>query len=274
MAPNYSNNPYAKVQEIEPDGSVTFTCTTDRAAQVWLTLPPHHPVVIQTQSFWTAVCASVALDGLDQAQWSALTWIDWVLGDGEGGHAVRGVYRRVEIDGSQGYAIELFNESGASVVTIRGRGVVFRNRNFEKWREGSKKEARAASAPTQFTFASAEDLGLTPDERALVAPYDPSSGAVDALVTAENGLAPGNPLIGGSGDHVNSTHMHELARQALFLVIGRTNIDTSGEMHLNRYVELGTPIRLVVREERDNSITFTLEQLERECAVITLRWRT
>lgn len=271
MPPNYSN-PYSSRHQVQDDGSVTFTCTTDPAAQQWLSLPPHHPVVIQTQAFWTAVGAIAALDGLESSQWSALTWVDWVLADGSGGHATSGIYRREEIKGHESYRIELFNQHNALVVTIRGRGVVFRNRNFEEWRAGSKEEAKKSAPPADFTFASKTDLSLSGDECALVAPYEAGAAYLDALVTARNGLPPGNPLIGGSGDHVNSTHMHELARQALFLIKRRSDIDADGEMHLNRYVELGTPIRLNIREEKDHSLELELEQLDRPCAQIKLHW--
>lgn len=272
MAPNYSNNPYASEQEIQPDGSVTFACSQNADALPWLTLQPHHPVVIQTQAFWTAVGASVALAGLEATQWSALTWIKWELGDRAGGHATRGIYSRDETSDNPSYELVLFNAKDAPIVTIEGRGVVFRNRNFEEWREGSKEAAREAAPQAEFKYASREALGLTEHERVLVAPYDPASGFVEAMVTPANGFPPGNPLIGGSGDHVNSTHMHEIARQALYLIKGRTDIDTSGTMTLKRYVELGTPLRLTIAEDSDSSITFVLEQLDKACAEINLRW--
>ena len=105
-----------------------------------------------------------------------------------------------------------------------------------------------------------------------MAPFEQGSDCVEALVTPANGFPPGNPLIGGSGDHVNSTHFHEIARQALFLIKGRTDIDTSGTMTLNRYVELGTPLKLNIRESADQAITFELEQLGKACAKIVLRF--
>jgi len=272
MAPNYSVNPYASDCRVQDDGSVTFGCSQDTGINPWLTLPPHHPVVIQTQAFWTSVGASVTLNGMEATQWSALTWINWELGAGEGGHAVRGTYTRDQTSENQSYEVVLFNADGAPIVTIQGKGVVFRSRNFEQWREGSKEEARKAALPEGFTYVGRDALGLTEEERVLVAPFDPKSGFVEALVNAENGFPPGNPMIGGSGDHVNSTHFHELARQALFLIKGRTDIDTSGTMSLNRYVELGTPLRLKIREQAESSITFELEQLGKGCAEIGLRW--
>lgn len=271
MPPSYSN-PYESDFAVQDDGSVTFRCTQDAEAQAWLALPPHHPVVVQTQAFWTSVGASIALGGMKDGQWSALTWAAWELGEGSGGHALRGVFSHKEHNEELIYEIALLNEAGATIVTIRGRGVIFRNRNFEKWREGSKSEAREAAPQQDFTYADHAALGLREDERVLVAPYDPASAYVEALVTPANGFPPGNPLIGGSGDHVNSTHFHEIARQALFQIKDRTDLETSGEMTLKRYVELGTPLRLNIREEVETSITFELEQLSKVCAEITLRW--
>lgn len=272
MAPNHAANPYSSEHAIQADGSVCFQCSHSIDANPWLSLAPHHPVVLQTQAFWTAVGSSIALQGMEATQWSALTWLDWELGAGDGGHAVRGVYTNDEKSDNPSYQITLFNQTGAAIVTFRGRGVIFRNRNFEKWREGSKQEARAAAPLEEFSFAKPMALGLTQDERVLVAPFDPPSGFVEALVTAENGFRPGNPMVGGSGDHVNSTHMHELARQALYLVTKRKDIDTSGTMTLKRYVELGTPLRLRIEAQSKDSIAFVVEQLGRDCAEVSLRW--
>ena len=276
MPLNMTANPYAHSHEVMADGSVVFQCSRDLAVNPWLALAPHHPVVVQTQSYWTAVGGSIALQGMETSKWTALTWTDWELGDGVGGHAVRGVYRNATLEGEHagqlGYSIELVNQRGAVIVTIRGKGVVFRNRNFEQWREGAKQKARKAGRPGGFVYADKAALALTNDERVLVAPFEPACGYVEALVDDTNGFPPGNPMSGGSGDHVNSTHLHELARQALFLIKRRTDIDTSGTMSLNRYVELGAPVRLHIEDQADNAITFEVAQMEKPCAQINLRW--
>ena len=272
MAPNHAANPYSFAHEVRGEGRAIFECSQDVNANPWLALPPHHPVVVQTQGFWTAVGSSIAIQGMEATQWSALTWIDWELGEGSGGHAVRGEYRQDRTSEHPHYAIDLFNDADEVTVSIKGRGVIFRKRNFEEWREGSKGEARKAAPVTEFVYAKPETLGLVEGERVFVAPFDAGSGFVEALVTVENGFLPGNGFIGGSGDHVNSAHIQELARQALFLVTGRKGIDTSGEMALNRYVELGTPLRLNVTNLGDQKAVFDLEQVGKSCATITLRW--
>ena len=86
-------------------------------------------------------------------------------------------------------------------------------------------------------------------------------------------MPPTNRVISGSGDHVNSTHFGEVTRQALCLITGDPAVQvTGGEMHLNRYVELGTPFSLTFEEPTNEAVTFALEQLGKDCAEITLRW--
>lgn len=265
--------PYAFDFERQGDGTLHFRCATDSEAWGWLSLAPQHPVVIQTQQFWASFCALQFEGGLEDGQWSALTWMDYSLGDPKAEHAVRGVYSRVENERGPAFAITLFDAADREIVTMRGRGVVFRNRNFEEWREGSKTEARQAPPRVEFFYAEPENLGLGQGEFAFVAPLVAGSSRIECLVTPENGMPPHNRVISGSGDHVNSTHFGEITRQALCLITGDPAVQvTGGEMHLNRYVELGTPFSLRFEPPENGSIRFTLEQLGKDCAVIDLRW--
>jgi hypothetical protein len=43
-------------------------------------------------------------------------------------------------------------------------------------------------------------------------------------------------------------------------------------MTLNRYVELGTPLRLNILDNAESHIAYEIEQLGKTCAQITLRW--
>ncbi len=276
--PQGLGDPYAFDFENQADGSLRFRCASDVEAWPWLNLAPQHPVVVQTQQFWASFCALRFEGGLEEGQWSALTWMDYALGDPAAGHAVRGRYSRIESESAQArrgpaFALTLFDAANREIVSMRGRGVVFRNRNFEEWREGSKKEAKHARPPVEFTYALREALALGDGEHAFVAPLERGSNRVEALITPENGMPPANRVISGSGDHVNSTHFGEVARQALAIISGDPQVQVlGGEMHLNRYVELGTPFALTFDEPRDSAITFTLEQLGQECARIDLRW--
>lgn len=246
-----------------------FACSTDLEEWPWLALGAHHPVVVQAQNFWTSVGGALTLGGLTEGQWSALTWTTWQCGEPDAGMAVRGIYAREAEGDKENYRVVLFDDAEREVVQMRGRGVIFRNRNFEEWREGSKREAASSVASEEFTFAPREALGIGEREHPLVGALD--GNTVPALVTRANALPPANPMLGGSGDHVNSVHMIEAARQALCLLAGEPVKDiATGEMELNRYVELGTPFELVVDERSDTQTALVLRQLERDCARLTL----
>ena len=271
--PQGLGEPYACDFERQGKGMLHFRCATDSEAWGWLSLAPQHPVVIQTQQFWASFCALQFEGGLEEGQWSALTWMDYALSDPKADHAVRGVYSRIEAERGPAFGITLFDTEDREIVTMRGRGVVFRNRNFEEWREVSKNEAINAPRRIEFVYAAPEALGLGEGEFAFVAPLDTGSNRIAALVTAANGMPPHNRVISGSGDHVNSTHFGEITRQALCFLTGDPAVQvTGGEMHLNRYVELGTPFSLRFETPEDGYVRFTLEQLGKDCAVIDLRW--
>lgn len=268
---------YTSAHAVDEAGTVRFACSTDRDEWPWLALGPRHPVVVQAQTFWASVGASNALGSMRDGQWSALTWADWRCGDGDAGPAVRGTYAREGEGENEIFVITFHDAEDREVVTMRGRGVVFRNRNFEQWRAEAKRKTaeRAARETPQVLSQMAEPdaLGLGPGEHPLIAaPENPQQRSYCALVTAENGLPPANRMLSGSGDHVNTVHMAEAARQALCLLIDEpAPTITGGVMHLHHYVELGTPFTLDVTAHDDAETAFALRQLGRDCAAITLR---
>ena len=80
-------------------------------------------------------------------------------------------------------------------------------------------------------------------------------------------------MFSGSGEHVNSTHSGEVTRQTLCLILGDPKVQIRvGEMHLDRYFELGTPFALTFERGESGAITFTLEQLGKPCAEIASHW--
>ena len=266
-------DPYCFDYKEGEDGSILFQCSTDVDRWPWLMLSPRHPLVIQTQNFWASFGAILFTQEMEEGQWSALTWTDWQCGDISAGHAVRGTYQQLKDGGKASYVATLFDAKGRKVVSMRGRGVIFRNRNFEKWRAGAKSHAQKEQISHQIFYASSAALGLSDGEFAFVAPLTPGSQTIEALVTSANGLPPHNRIISGSGDHVNSTHFGEVTRQALCLITGDNDVQvTGGEMELKRYIELGTPFTLSFEEPQEKAITFTLRQLGRECARIDLTW--
>lgn len=269
MAGQFSRS-YTSGHAILADGSVGFACSTDTAEWPWLELGAHHPVVVQAQNFWTSVGGALTLGGLEEGQWSALTWTSWQCGEPGVGPACRGTYAREKDGEKENYRVTLYDAENREIVEMRGRGVIFRNRNFEEWREGSKREAASSAMADGFTFAPRDGLGIGSREHPLAG--QPRGDIVPVLVSRENGLPPANPMLGGSGDHVNTVHMIEAARQALSLLRGEpVMVHSGGEMELNRYVELGTPFELTVTQRSDREAVLVLRQLERNCARITLR---
>ncbi|MEL6877997.1 MAG: hypothetical protein AAGL68_07875 [Pseudomonadota bacterium] len=267
---------YTEEHEVQTDGSVTFACSGDCDEWPWLALPPQHPLVIQTQNFWTSVGATQALVERDDGKWSALTWTDWTLGDHGAVRAVRGHFSRTGNSDELGFKTELFDHADRLIVKIGGKGVVFRTRNFEKWREGSKTTAKEqAITPTDFEYAKRELLGLSEQEPPLIAPLTETNGmmATTALITKANGLMPGHPYFSGSGDHVNAPHLAELGRQTVSLLCEGARVQiVQGEMDMHRYIELGTPIAIVAEQAGDNEVTLSVSQLDRSCAKITMKW--
>lgn len=257
------------------DGSVSFSCSRDVEEWPWLALEPLHPILIQTENFWTSVGASRALGTREEGKWSALTWTDWTCGEPDVGHAVRGVFERTEVDDQLAFATRLFDADDREVVHMRGKGVVFRTRNFESWRESSKRKAAVSDAPEDFEYASQEALGLPADEPPLLSPLDKQGGLhAEALITRDNGLMPGHPYFSGSGDHVNTPHLAEIGRQFISLLLGGAPFTvTEGEMDMHRYVELGCPFRVDLRDRTDGEVKLSISQLGRDCASMRLRYR-
>ncbi len=271
LARSYTTN-----HKVLSDGSVAFECSQDTAEWPWLALPAQHPLVIQTQNFWTSVGATAALGTRDDSKWSALTWTDWALDDLNAGQAARGVFALSGDDGELAFRTELFDAQDRPIARMGGKGVVFRTRNFEKWREGSKASAKQdAPASMQFGYAPRELLGLTEREPPLIGPLVESQEglAATALVTRENGLMPGHPFFSGSGDHVNAPHLAELARQTVSLLCeGSAVLIAHGEMDMHRYIELGTAISITIEQHQDQTAVLRVSQLGRSCAVLKMTW--
>lgn len=263
---------YTNAHEVREDGIVSFACSTDTEQWPWLALPPQHPIVIQTQNFWSSVGASSALGTLEEGKWSALTWTDWELGDRNAGLATNGTFKRTQVGDELAFETRLFDTQDREIVRMRGKGVVFRTRNFEEWRAEKKRKAVAPEAPEEFVYAPRDRLGLSEREPPLISPIDNGTDA-RALITAENGLMPGHPFFSGSGDHVNAPHLAEVGRQvASLLTDGTPILIAHGEMDMHRYVELGCPFEIELTEHGAASATMEIEQLGRSCATLSLRW--
>jgi hypothetical protein len=267
-------NAYTHNHVVSDGGRVSFACTQDVGIWPWLALSPIHPILIQTITFWGSVESGEALGTFDPEKWSALTACAWTCGGPDVGLPVRGTYDTQQRGDKMRFGLHFFDAADALVARISGQGVVFRTRNFEGWRAGTKEEFKKPDT-RDFVYASAEELGVETQKECFLAPLLHGARiSTTGLITKENGLRPSHPYIGGSGDHVNSTHMGEVGRQFAELLIGEPLINRSGEMEFMHYVELGRPfdVELVAHEVTAQHFELLVRQRDRDCTRIKMAY--
>ena len=251
---------------VHDDSSVDFACSRDVSAWPWAALHPHHPGAIQALSYWVSVECAAALGSWDPDKWSALTWTRWECGDPDVGAYASGTYRRTTIDGKESFSIDFADVEGRHICRLDGRGVVFRTRDFEAWRKGDKAIAPKSSSD-DFDYADARLLGLAQGERPFLGPLD--NGTAEGLLDIANSMPPHHPWLDGSGDHVNSAHLAEVARQFVGLTRGGQPFRvTRAEMAFRHYVELGSPFTIERLGEDDGEIAMLVRQSGHDCTDI------
>ena len=266
--------PYTSNHRLAQDGSMTFTCSDDVSAWRWLALPAHHPIYIQTFNYYISVECSAARGARDPSKWSALTWMDWKMGDPEAGLATHGRMENQEISDKLGFEMWLYDAQDRLVHRASGKGVVFRNRDFEGWRSQAKDKLNARLQPPAFNFASREAVGAFAGEHALLAPLREGQTQTAALVTDANGMPPGSRFLDGSGDHVNAVHLAEVGRQFCALLTGEPTLTLSGgEISFTRYVEMNVPFSISLIDRNEETIEMVVEQASERCTRMTYRIR-
>ncbi|MEL6858248.1 MAG: hypothetical protein AAFO74_07665 [Pseudomonadota bacterium] len=256
------------------DGIVIFECSRDSSVWPWLKLDPIHPILVQTINFWASIDAGEFLGTLDPNTWTALTKVEWVCGPPGVGLPARGEYWGEQDKNRARYALTFFDDTGELVAKMAGEGVTFRTRNFEGWR-GEAKEKVQPPEPPAFTYAPAAAVGVAAQSESFLAPLAGASSIKTAgLVTKATGLRPGHPYIGGSGDHVNSTHMGEIGRQFGQLLLGRPCLQTGGTMVFDHYVELDAPFEVALLDHDLAARTYRLRvrQADRDCTLIEMTY--
>ena len=251
---------------VHDDGSVEFACSQDLAAWPWAALHPHHPGAIQALSYWVSVECAAALGSWDTDKWSALTWTRWHCGDPDVGAYASGTYRRTTIKGKKSFSIDFADAGGRHICRLDGRGVVFRKRDFEAWRKGGKVAAPKSSSD-ELPYGDPRLLGLSCNELPFLSPLE--SGTAQGLLDTANSMPPRHPWLDGSGDHVNSAHLAEVARQfASLLREGDPFRVVSAEMRFSHYVELGSPFTIERVEEGDCEVAMRVRQAGHDCTDI------
>ncbi|MEO1552740.1 MAG: hypothetical protein AAFR82_02305 [Pseudomonadota bacterium] len=265
---------YTHSHTVSEDGQVWFKCIQDVRIWPWLALNPTHPILVQTINFWGSVECGEALGTFDPEKWSALTECEWTCGAADTGLPVRGIYETLQRGDKIRYQLRFFDGADALVVRISGRGVVFRTRNFEGWREEAKENFTKPDIGG-FIYAPADAVSVGTQSESFLAPLARGTQvSTTGLITHKNGLRPAHPYIGGSGDHVNSTHMGEVGRQFGELLVGEPLINRGGEMKFLHYVELGRPFdaELVSHDEAECRFSLRVRQRNRECTQISMAY--
>lgn len=263
---------YTFDHDIREDGSVVFKCSQDTEVWRWLALPASHPIFLQTFNYYISVECSAARVERDPSKWSALTWMDWDMGEPEAGLPTHGRMENHEIADKLGFEMWLYDAQDRLVYRAGGKGVVFRNRNFEDWRGRSKDKLNARKEPPPFAFASRETVGAWEGEHALIAPLAAGAAQTVALVTDANGMPPGSRYLDGSGDHVNAVHLAEVGRQFCALLTGDPGIRLSGgEISFTRYVEMNVPFSIALTGRSTDTTELAVEQAGKVCTSLQYR---
>ena len=188
--------------------------------------------------------------------------------------------RRADPD-SPSFAATFFNEQGDIVYRMTGEGVFFRTRDFKAWREKNRQTISALPACENFVYAGPDDLGVASESECLSGPLlgegTPDQGGLwaDALITSENGFAPGHPYHAGSGDHVNAPHILDAVRQAAHMARRREGFSLTirgGKAAFSRYIELGHPFRVGIENQTPDETQMTVSQGDRLCSTVTLSY--
>lgn len=233
----YERN-FCRVESVEND-RVALVYDLDRAHWPWLALSPAHPVLVEKVQYFSAVTASWASGAMQPGVRSALTRIEWRCAPEVRSYPERGLSEPWRGERSMGYRLRVWDGAAREIYEIRGEGFAFEDRDFDAFREKSRRAAREAAEPVEI------DPG--PDGLNFLAAPREVEGRLVALgcVTSERGFQPGHPFHTGTGDHVNAAHLFDCALQLARLALGlapSAPLDCrGGEARFQRFVELDAP---------------------------------
>ncbi|MEM1403395.1 MAG: hypothetical protein AAGG55_08700 [Pseudomonadota bacterium] len=258
---------------LHDDESMSFSIPTSSEDWPWLVLDPKNPIVVQALTYYALYETDVARGLFNDGQWTALTGISWRCAGDATGHASHGV-ARLRGAALGGQIMEFWDENDALVYEMTGEGVVFRDRNFQEWRNSQKQGLGPEVSLKEFSFASHNEVGVGSPIESIVSSLDAADPTcVDALVTAQNGFPPGHPYHDGSGDHVNSSHLADAATQFARLLRRNPGLESlGGEMKFRRYVELGQVFTLQLVSNTAEVSEMRVLQGGQECASINFTW--
>lgn len=261
---------------VSDDGTVAFKCATDVIEWPWLALPVCNPIVVQSLNYFASVEAGLARGTYDPTKWTALTEMAWVCDGPESGPAVHGVAETNLRDELPYFKLKFFDENDAQILSMTGKGVVFRTRDFEGWREKAKQNMTAPADVSDFQFAPAGAVSVGTQCESYVSPIRPGDAVTaDGLITKASGFMPGHPYHSGSGDHVNANHLADVGCQFACLVTEDASLRClQGEVTFARYVELGRPFEITLTDHAhaENRLSIAVHQAGRLCASMRMQY--
>jgi len=267
----YEHN-FVEVESVDA-GRIELSFDLSPERWPWLALPPTHPVLIEKVQYFAAVTASWVSDSMQPGTRSALTRITWDCSPGAGAYPRRAVSKPWQGERSMGYELRVYDAEDRELYVIRGEGSSFEDRDFEAWREKTRREARAAAKPLEI------DPG--PDGMNYLGPVREVEGQLVAAACVPSGRAfqPGHPFHTGTGDHVNAAHLFDCALQMAGRATGRAPAALDcrgGEARFQRFIELDVPleVRLLGREtlaEGGAALEIGFSQGGRDNASVLLR---
>jgi len=280
--PKLPETPFTHAHQLQNDDSIAFQCSSDLRHWPWLALHPFNPILVQTINFWASIETAMTRGTFDPNKWSALTQTEWTCGALGTGTPTHGIAQAGTDADPTMYRLTFFDGQDRLVCRMSGHGVVFQNRDFESWRGAAKHDIASIAMPANFLYASRELLDASSDIECFLSPLqdDDDQLHATALITKYNGLPPAHPYHSGSGDHVNSTHLADAAHQFINLLHQGAPVHCiGGEMQFHRYVELGSPFQVRMRDKAKSKsknspkeISLSVLQADRECTTINMRY--
>jgi len=272
MANSSADRMFTHDLTLADDGAVSFACSQDQDEWPWLALHPHHPIALQNIQYWVSVETGRARGTFDGTKWTAITWTRWECGDANAGNPVRGISEILTEGGKIQSQLTFYDCHDAVVSVMRFKGVEFRTRDFEAWREKAKQSSGKTVSLSAFDFAAAKAVGsenIGPSFLSSLGNGPPPYAR--GLMAMDNAFPPAHPTMSGSGDHVNSTHLAEAAHQFFHLLEdGKPLRIARGEMWFTHYVELGRPFRIELTGRDGTSASAMVTQGGHDCTRITM----
>ncbi len=273
---------------VEDASHCTLEYDPDPDRWPWLALPCWHPVVAEKYAYFSGVTAGLAVGVLQPATFTALTGMQWSYhGDTAGArYPLRARCRSLLEDSAAAYSVDARDAADRTLFRIEGQGVIFRNRDFDAWREQRRRLHGEDGNAARLDRAGAGACGVTDAAVVRIGAYDAEKQVCLALLTRADGFHPGHPYHTGSGDHVNAAQLLDCASQAAHAVLLHEGLRApdsgalvclGGKARFRNYIELGTIFsirltKLLQEEPGAFDLRFDLHQHEAVCARLTLRF--